>query len=160
MKQRLDFFRKKFVHNLGEGKMYPVALYKIPTQTVGSSQIFERWILQKQPKVINKMTESWDKNTVSYLEQVCPKRDQIFVSWLWSSKPFLHILILSSRSVICFVNSISQNDCFRKTSGRVERIKLVVKTNTINTYEINKCCIARSPYTFAFFSAQWSLVLC
>ena len=42
--------------------MYPAALHKIPTQTVGSSQVFDRWILQKQPKMINKMTKSWDKH--------------------------------------------------------------------------------------------------
>ena len=36
------FCRNYFVHNLGEGKMYPAALQKIPTQTVDSSQVFER----------------------------------------------------------------------------------------------------------------------
>ena len=59
--------------------MYPAALHKIPTQTVDSSQIFERWILQKQPKMINKMTKSWDRNTIKDLEQVCPKQDQDFL---------------------------------------------------------------------------------
>ena len=29
--------------------MYPAALHKNPTQTVDSSQIFEKWILQNQP---------------------------------------------------------------------------------------------------------------
>ena len=33
-------------------------------------------------------------------------------------------------------------------SCRVERIKLVVNTNKINTCKIYKCCIAHSPYTF------------
>ena len=41
--------------------MSPAALHKIPTQTVDSSQVFERWILQKQPKMINKMTKSLEK---------------------------------------------------------------------------------------------------
>ena len=50
--------------------MYPAALHKIPTQTVASSQVFEKWILQKQPKMINKLTKSWDRNTNSDLEQV------------------------------------------------------------------------------------------
>ena len=53
--------------------MYPAALHKVPTQTVDSSQVFERWILQKQPKMINEMTKCWDRDTISDLEQVCPK---------------------------------------------------------------------------------------
>ena len=60
--------------------MYPAALHKIPTQTVDSSQVFERRILQKQPKMINKMKKSWDRNTISDLEQVCPKQAQNFLS--------------------------------------------------------------------------------
>ena len=60
--------------------MYPTALYKVPTQTVDSSQVFERRILQKQPKMINRMTKSWDRNTVCDLEQVCPKQAKDFLS--------------------------------------------------------------------------------
>ena len=51
--------------------MYPAERQKIPTQTVDSSQVFEKWILQKQPKIINKMTKHCDKNTIKNLEQVC-----------------------------------------------------------------------------------------
>ena len=76
--------------------MYPAALNKISTPTVDSSQVSERWILQKQPKMINKTTKSWDRNTVSYLEQVCPKQAQNILSWLLSSKTILPRLILSS----------------------------------------------------------------
>ena len=36
------FGRNQLIHTLGEGKMYPAALHRIPTQTVDSSQIFER----------------------------------------------------------------------------------------------------------------------
>ena len=85
--------------------MYPAALHKIPTQTVYSSQVFERWILQKQPKKITKMTKSWDKNTISYLEQVFPKQSQDILSWLLSSKTILTRFKLSSGSVICFLSS-------------------------------------------------------
>ena len=60
--------------------MDPAAVHKNPTQTVDSSQDFERCLLQKQPKMINKMTKSWDRHTVSYLEQVCPKQAQDFLS--------------------------------------------------------------------------------
>ena len=54
--------------------MYPAAVHKIPPQTVDSSQVFEKWLLQKLPKMINKMTKRWDRNTISYLEQVCPEQ--------------------------------------------------------------------------------------
>ena len=59
--------------------MYPAALHKSPTQTVDSSQVFERWIFQKQPKMINKMTKSWDRNKISDLERVCPKHARDFL---------------------------------------------------------------------------------
>ena len=113
--------------------MYAAALHKIPTQTVDSSQVFERWILQKQSKMINKMTKSWDRHTISDLEQVCLKQAQDFLSWLLSSKTILPRLILYSWSIICFASSTSQNECYRKKSCRVERTKLVVSTNTLKT---------------------------
>ena len=89
--------------------MYPAAaLLKTPTQTVNSSHVFERWILQKQPKIFNKITESWDKNTIKDLEQVCPKQDHDFLSWWLSSETISPRLILSSWSVVSLVRSISQ----------------------------------------------------
>ena len=60
--------------------MYPAALHKIPTQTVDSSQVFERRILQKRPKMINKKRKSLNRNTISDLEHVCPKQAQDFLS--------------------------------------------------------------------------------
>ena len=60
--------------------MYPVALNKILTQRVDLSQTSEKLILQKQPKMINKMTKSWDRNTISDLEQACPKEAHDFFS--------------------------------------------------------------------------------
>ena len=48
--------------------MYPAALHKVPTQTVFSPKVFEKWILQKQPKMINKLNEkSSHRNTISDL---------------------------------------------------------------------------------------------
>ena len=79
MKQRL-FCRKSLFHCLGEGKMYPAALHKMPTQTVDSSHVFGGRNVQKQPKMIKKMTKSWDRNTISDLDQVCPKQAQDFLS--------------------------------------------------------------------------------
>ena len=43
--------------------MYPAALHRIPTETVDSLQAVESWILQRQPKINNKIIKSWDKNT-------------------------------------------------------------------------------------------------
>ena len=102
--------------------MYPAALQKIPTQTADSSQIFDRWILQKQPKMINKMIKSWDRNTISDLEQVCPKQAQDFLSLLLSSKTIWPRLILFSWSIICFVSSIFQNECYRNNHVELKEI--------------------------------------
>ena len=104
--------------------MYPAALHnhKIPTQTFDSSQVFESCILQKQPKMINKMTKSWDRNTISDLKQVCPKQAQDFLSWLLSSKTILPRLIFSSGSVICFASSISQNQGYRKNHVELKEL--------------------------------------
>ena len=52
--------------------MYSATLHKKVTQTVDFSQNFKRWILQKQPKIINKITNGWDKNTIKGLERVSP----------------------------------------------------------------------------------------
>ena len=94
--------------------MYPAALHKIPNQPVDSSQVFECCILQKHPKMINKMTKSWDRNTISDLEQVCLERDQDLLSRLLSSRSMLSGFFLSSSSVVCFVSSVFENECYRK----------------------------------------------
>ena len=94
--------------------MYPAALHRIPSQTIDSSQVFEKWILQKQPKMITKMAKTWDRNTISDLEQVGPKQAQDILFWLLSSKTVLPRLILSSWSVICLVSSLSQNESHKK----------------------------------------------
>ena len=102
--------------------MYPAALRIIPTQTVYSSQVFEKRIHQKQPKMINKTTKSWDRNTISDLEQVCPKQVQDFLSLLLSSKTILPRLMLSSRPVICFVSSTCQNECHRRNQVELKEL--------------------------------------
>ena len=60
--------------------MYPAALHKILTQTVGSSQVLAKCIRQRQQQTIKGFTRKWDKNTIKDLEQVCPKRDHNPVS--------------------------------------------------------------------------------
>ena len=73
--------------------MTPAALHKIPTQTVLSSQDFDKCILQKLPRITNKMTKNWDKKTISDLEQECPIQLQDFLSELFSSNTILSKLI-------------------------------------------------------------------
>ena len=73
--------------------MIPVALHKIPTQTVLSSQDFDKCILQKLPRITNKMTKNWDKNTISDLDQECPIQLQDFFSELFRSNTILSKLI-------------------------------------------------------------------
>ena len=54
------FCRNKLVHNFGEIKMNPVALHKIPTQTVDSSQVLAKCIREKQQQIIKSSTKNWD----------------------------------------------------------------------------------------------------
>ena len=42
--------------------MIPAALLKIPTQTLLSSQDFDKGLLQKLPRITNKMTKNGTKN--------------------------------------------------------------------------------------------------
>ena len=74
------FCRDYLVHNFGENRMYPVALPKIPAQTVDSYQVLAKCIRQKQPQIIKRNTKNWEKNTFKDLEQVCPKQDHNFLS--------------------------------------------------------------------------------
>ena len=73
--------------------MIPAALHKIPTQTVLSSQDFDKCVLQKLPRITNKMTKIWDKKTISDLEQECPIQLQDFLSELFPSNTILSNLI-------------------------------------------------------------------
>ena len=55
--------------------MDPAALHKIATQSVDSSQVLAKYIRQKQPQIIEIVTENWDENIITNLEHVCPKQD-------------------------------------------------------------------------------------
>ena len=59
------------------------------TQTIDSSEVFERWKLQKQPKRINKTTNGWEETTITYLQQDCPEQVHDFISWLLSSETII-----------------------------------------------------------------------
>ena len=107
-------FRRMYLfHNLVDSKNYPAALYKIFTQTVDSSQVFETRILRRQPKIINKVTRSWDKDTIKDVEQFMTKQAHVSFFWLFSSKTKLPRLLFSS-SVICLVRSIARYWNFKK----------------------------------------------
>ena len=79
--------------------MDPGALRSSLTQTVESSQVFERWILQKQPKIFNKMSKNWDEKKIRDLQRVYRKQDHDFFSWLLSSKTSSPSFMKTSRSV-------------------------------------------------------------
>ena len=142
--------------------MYPAAIHRIPTQTVDSSKDFERWILQKQPKIINKMTKSGDKITIKDLEQVCPKQAHDFLSWLLSSKIILPRLIMSTSLVISFGRSLSQKWISKKRIESLQKIYFQRNWQYISHYKLYniKCFIIQLPNNFALRSAEWSVVLC
>ena len=62
--KKMVFCRNYIVHNFGEGKKYPAALHKIPTQTVDSSQVLVKCIRQKQQQIIKSISNTRDKNTI------------------------------------------------------------------------------------------------
>ena len=57
--------------------MYPGELHKIPTETIDSSQVFERLILQKQPKIINKITKAGTKTHLKIWNSFVPNSTTI-----------------------------------------------------------------------------------
>ena len=69
------FCRNLLVLDFAEGKMYPAALHKIPSQTLDSSEVWAKCIRQKQPQKIKRITKNWDKNIITDLERFCPKQD-------------------------------------------------------------------------------------
>ena len=64
------FCRNELVHNFGEGKKYPAALHKIPTQTADSAQVLAKCTRQKPPQIIKRIRKRLGKNTIKDLEQV------------------------------------------------------------------------------------------
>ena len=80
--------------------MYPAAQHKIPTQIVDLSQVLAKYIRQKQPQIIESITENWDKNISEDLEHVCPKQDLDLFSTFWLSKTISSKLISSGWSGI------------------------------------------------------------
>ena len=57
--------------------MYPAALHKFPTQTVDSSHVSEKCVLQKQPKMINKLTKVGTETQSAILNRFVPNRPKI-----------------------------------------------------------------------------------
>ena len=56
------FCRNSLVHKVGEDKLYPAALHKIPTQTVDSSQVLAKCVRQKQPQIIRSIKKMGQKH--------------------------------------------------------------------------------------------------
>ena len=58
--------------------MYPAALHQISTQTVDSSEVFEKIILQKQPQIISKIKINGTKAQLMIWNKFVPNRTMIF----------------------------------------------------------------------------------
>ena len=142
--------------------MYPGALNKIPLETIDSSQVFNRWILQKQQKIINKITKTWDKNTIENLELVCPKQYHDCFSWLLSSKTILLRILIYSRSLICLVRSICHYWILNKKLRKSERFNFVDTDNTLHNTNFTALNSALSTYQTilpcTLHSEVWSCV--
>ena len=139
------------------------ALHRIPTQTLDSSQVFERWVLQKKQKIINKITKCWEKNTIKDLEHVCPKKAHDFFSWLLSSKTILPWLILSSWTVICLDALYAQflkKESRRKKLNSFKRFIFRDSDNTFHSTNFTNINAALSSnqtiLPYALHSEVWS----
>ena len=58
--------------------MHPAALHKLPTQTVDSSQVFERRIVQKQPKIIKKTQKVGTETQLKIWNMFVPNKPSNF----------------------------------------------------------------------------------
>ena len=75
----MGVFWKELLHILCEGSMYPAALPNTLTQTVDSSQVFERTFSQRQPKIHNKNDKNLGQKTIKDLQQECPTQNHGFL---------------------------------------------------------------------------------
>ena len=98
-----------FVYSLGVGKMYPAAVFQIPTQTNDWNQSFKRQNFQKQPQLINKMIRSWYKKIIRDLQRDFPKWSHGFLFWLLSSKTISPSITLAFGSFVAPKGSLTQN---------------------------------------------------
>ena len=77
--------------------MYPAPLHKIPTQTIVSWHFLERWILQNQPTIINKMIKKvgtktqlkiWNRFVpyrLTIFSLVFCRQRQVYLDWFYIS---------------------------------------------------------------------------
>ena len=138
--------------------MYPGALLRTPIQTVDSSQVFESWILQNQPNLVNEMTKSWDKNTTKDLEQVCLKQAHNFsFDYCRQKKFFENEVICLIIHLSCRLNFSIKN--FEKRLKHFENFKFVDTDSTIHNTNFIFLNDALSSYQNLRF-AQWSMILC
>ena len=113
---------------------------------------------KNQPKIIKKNTESWDKNTIKYLEQVYPKQAHDFLSWLLSSETIWPRIWLSSGSVICLVRSISQEWISKKKVELFQKTFFVDNDNTFYITIFTTLKAALSSYQTILLNALQSEV--
>ena len=63
--------------------MHPAPLHKTPTQTVDQTQVFEKWILQKKPEILYKMTQVGTKTQLKVWNRFVPNRTTIYSLDFW-----------------------------------------------------------------------------
>ena len=142
--------------------MYPAALHRFPTQTVDSSQIFERWILQKQSKIINKMTKSWQKTQLKIWNRFFPERPTIFSldCCRWSQLYLSKYYLLHQSSAL--YAQILNNESPRKRLNRFIRFIFVYSDNTFHFTNFTTLNAELSSYQiilpYHLHSGVWSCV--
>ena len=156
------FCKNQLVYILGDSKTYPGALHKFPTQTVDLPQVFERWIFQTQPKIVNEMTKNCEKKVIPSfgtsfsltgpwdLSLIDVVEDNFFENFtVLLVNHLAYRLIYSTRN---FGKKIESN-------WKVWWRWHWQYNSSYKNYNF-KCCIVHWPSNFAMRCEQWSVVLC
>ena len=135
--------------------MYPAALHRFPTQTIHSSQVFERWFFQNQSKIINKVTKNETETKLKTWNRFVPNRLTIFsvdcCRWRQIYLDYSYLLDHSSALRAQFLNNDSR---WKKRLNRFKRCFVRSYRQYISHYKILQH--QTSPYPF---SKQFCLML-
>ena len=126
--------------------MYPASLHRNSTQTVDSSQVFERRILQKKPKIINKIRKTWDKTQLKIWNRFVPGRPAIFsLDCCRQRKFYLDFSYLPDQSSALYAQFFN-DESRRKRLNCFERIIFVDSENTFHITKFTTLNVALSSY--------------
>ena len=140
--------------------MYPAALRRTLTQTVDSSQNFQRWFLQKQLKVIEMMTKSWEKGESEVWNKIVPKNTTIWSLDCCRQRQFCltYFILFSSH----LVNAL--RDSLMNLWKIIETFNIIFLRRHWQYFSECKSrsfkrCIVQVPSKFALHSAQSGVLL-